>query len=124
MTYDETTARLDELNTQYILEGQYPFNVTYADITAMDRAERNTLEDALTTILEADATAPEWDLAYEVYLILTEVRDNEYRDAYEADFRAWCKANIWGKYPEEIDADTWNYYSDWHKDMYGFRPTM
>ena len=38
------------------------------------------------------------------------------------DFYDWCKENIWGKNSDEIPDETWAFYSDWHKDIYGVRP--
>ena len=42
--------------------------------------------------------------------------DNQaYRDYAEADFREYAS------HKNEPDFD-WDFYSDWHKDLYGFRP--
>ena len=38
-----------------------------------------------------------------------------YRDYTEADFREYAS------HKNEPDFD-WDFYSDWHKDLYGFRP--
>ena len=38
-----------------------------------------------------------------------------YRDYAEADFREYAS------HKNEPDFD-WDFYSDWHKDLYGFRP--
>jgi len=38
------------------------------------------------------------------------------------DFDDWCRENIWGKNKDEIPDETWEFYSDWHKEIYGVRP--
>lgn len=57
------------------------------------------------------------------YLELTALEDAEYREANQSNFDAFYKEHIQGKAWEEIDQEDWDFYSDWHKDMYGFRPS-
>ena len=63
-----------------------------------------------------------WDEAYSEYCDLRAVQDERYREENQADFDAFYKKYIEGKRWEDINPDTWSTYSDWHKDMYGFRP--
>ena len=125
-TYDEMTAVLDTMNAEIIeenaLRAQYPYNVTYDEIRAMDKDARRELETALGAILEAQVCGIQWELAYAVYQNLTEIIDAEYYAENAKAFHAWCDEHITGKSREEIDSETWAYYSDWHKDMYGHRP--
>lgn len=41
------------------------------------------------------------------------------RAAEKAKLRAYFDRNIAAG---EYDAETWSFYSDWHKDIYGYRP--
>lgn len=55
------------------------------------------------------------DLVYNVYNEVNFVENEAYREYAEADFLEYAS------HKDEADFD-WNYYSDWHKDIYGFRP--
>ena len=92
----------------------YPYDVTEDDIRAMTREERNTLDNALNTILEGRMCA-EWHSAYEVYNTLRAIEDAEYYAKNIDSFREY------ETHMGEPDFD-WDFYSDWHKDMFGFRP--
>lgn len=51
--------------------------------------------------------------------------EREHREYYESTikfFRDFEKEHIEGKSIEEISPEDWDFYSDWHKDIYGFRP--
>ena len=63
-----------------------------------------------------------WDAAYSEYKKLSAVLDERYREEHQAEFDAFYEKHIKGKKWEDIDPDAWDCYSDWHKDMYGFRP--
>ena len=56
------------------------------------------------------------------YIELLELESEEYREANQDEFDKFYKENIQGKSWNEIDPETWQFYSDWHKDMYGYRP--
>ena len=91
-------------------------------ITTMSTEEiRNRIEE-LSKILESDCTTDDWKIAYNEYAKLNVELDLRYVEENEDDFKRFYEQNIKGKTWEEIDPDLWDYYSDWHKDMYGYRP--
>lgn len=49
------------------------------------------------------------------YFLLCAIHDEKYREYAEADFLEFAKH----KGEEGFD---WDFYSDWHKDLYGYRP--
>ena len=85
-------------------------------------AELNQRINELSNILEGDCTNEAWNKAYDEYSKLTAIVDERYRERNQADFDAFYAKHIQGKSWEEIDPEAWGFYSDWHKDMYGFRP--
>ena len=95
--------------------------MTYKEMLAMSDAELSARISELSTALYI-ATGDEWDKLYKEYVNLTDVLDERYRERNQAEFDAFYKKHIEGKSWEEIDPEAWQCYSDWHKDMYGFRP--
>lgn len=87
----------------------------------MTNAEINERIRELCVILDKGNT-DEWDDAYDEYIELNAILDERYREENQEAFDAFYAKHIQGKRREEIDDDTWSAYSDWHKDMYGFRP--
>lgn len=75
----------------------------------------------LSAILNG-AINDDWDKAYKEYCQLTAIQDERYRAENQASFNAFYEKHIKGKAWEEIDQEAWDFYSDWHKDMYGYRP--
>ena len=72
-----------------------------------------------------DSVSPvsdEWDEAYMEYNKLVAIQDERYREENADSFNAFYEKHIKGKKWEEIDPEAWVFYSDWHKDMYGYRP--
>ena len=88
----------------------------------MTTAEINTRIRELTAILEGYPLESVWNEAYKEYCELTAILDERYREENQASFDAFYAKHIEGKAWEEIDPEAWSFYSDWHKDMYGFRP--
>ena len=76
----------------------------------------------LSNILDSGCDWDAWDTAYAEYCELTAILDQRYREEHQASFDAFYEKHIKGKAWEEIDPENWSFYSDWHKDMYGFRP--
>lgn len=76
----------------------------------------------LSFILEGDCTTDAWDDAYKEYNKLNYILDERYREENQTAFDAFYAEHIKGKEWDEIDPEDWQFYSDWHKDMYGFRP--
>lgn len=87
----------------------------------MSDSEIKTRVNELTQILDGYAKG-DWSEAYDEYVKLNAVLDERYRVKNQADFDAYYKEYIEGKALDEIDPQDWSFYSDWHKDMYGFRP--
>lgn len=52
---------------------------------------------------------------YHDYFLLCAIEEEKYREYAEADFLEYAS------HKNEPNFD-WGYYSDWHKDLYGFRP--
>jgi hypothetical protein len=82
-------------------------------------ARRKKLGDMLEMMNPCDN---DWDDIYGEYFAIVAIQDERYREANQEDFDAFYEKNIKGKRWEEIDPDLWCFYSDWHKDMYGYRP--
>lgn len=89
---------------------------------AMTDAEISKRIQYLSNILEGDCTSTAWNDAYSEYSKLRAVQDERYRERNQAAFDAFYEKHIKGKTWEEIDPEAWDSYSDWHKDMYGYRP--
>lgn len=89
--------------------------LTADDIKAMSKEDRQALYERLNRILTRQECDMEWDEAYEIYNTLRYIEDEEYREKNMAEFKAY-EARM-----NEPDFD-WDYYSDWHKDMFGYRP--
>ena len=87
----------------------------------MTDAELTKRMSELSNILNGGLSA-EWDEAYDEYFDLSAEQDRRYRLKYREPFEAFYEEHIKGKSWEEIDPDDWQTYSDWHKDMYGYRP--
>lgn len=89
---------------------------------AMTNAEINERIRELDIVLMGYPIDEGWSKAYNEYCELTAVLDERYREENQTAFDAFYAKHIEGKSREEIDPEDWGFYSDWHKDMYGFRP--
>ena len=97
--------------------------MTYNEIlTTIPTEEIHQRIRQLTEILESPIVGKEWHNAFSEYEELTTILDERYREESQADFDEFYKSHIEGKSWEEIDPEDWQFYSDWHKDMFGFRP--
>lgn len=92
------------------------FGMTVEEIR--DRVDR--LGEGL--MYSCEVGSKEWKDAYEEYSILNGILDEIYREENQEAFDKFVDEHIRGKKWEEIDPDDFQFYSDWHKDMYGFRP--
>ena len=100
-----TTNRLNSINVTINFE--LPIScLAYDDIKAMDREQRAKLRTVVSD---------NYDEYRDQYWLLNEVEDDEYREENMEKFREY-EARM-----NEPDFD-WDYYSDWHKDMFGYRP--
>lgn len=96
--------------------------MTFEAIRSMSTEEIRRRVDKVSNILDGDPCSDAWDEAYKEYGRLNAVLDERYREENQSAFDAFYAEHIKGKSWEEIDPEDWSYYSDWHKDMYGFRP--
>lgn len=88
----------------------------------MTDAELNNRIRELTKVLDSNPIGEAWDEAYSEYCELTAEQDERYRERNQAAFNSFYEKHIKGKRWEEINQADWDFYSDWHKDMYGYRP--
>lgn len=88
---------------------------------AMTNAQINERIAELSAILNG-AINDDWDKAYKEYNQLTAILDERYREENKDAFNSFYEKHIKGKTWEEIPQEDWDFYSDWHKDMYGYRP--
>jgi hypothetical protein len=102
-------------------------NTAYGGIFMMNYNNMTTAEikkcmDNLTTLLESPIDPEAWHKYYEQYSELGAILDERYREENQSAFDAFYAKHIKGKRWEDIDPEAWDFYSDWHKDMYGYRP--
>lgn len=76
----------------------------------------------LTVFLEGSIDREAWNEYYREYCGLTAILDERYRKENQSSFDAFYEKHIKGRTWDEIDPEAWDAYSDWHKDMYGYRP--
>ena len=62
------------------------------------------------------------DEIYDKLMDAYEELDRIYYEENIDKFNEFRRKHIKGKSRDEIDDATWDYYSDWYKDMYGHRP--
>jgi hypothetical protein len=48
--------------------------------------------------------------------------ERRYREENEPKIRQFFAEHFEGKTRKEIDPEYWGWYSDWHKDVFGYRP--
>lgn len=106
-----TLERLNKINVTINFE--IPFECyTYADWANMDEQALSDLYDALGKKMDnMKASKQEKALYYDIACFY----DQEYYNRTIDDFREYCT------HKNEPDFD-WSFYSDWHKDLFGFRP--
>lgn len=93
----------------------------------MTRAEAIKLTDdeiytrvrELSNLLDMDI---DWDKNYNEYCLLNSISEERHRNKYIKEFEEFFYKNIYGKEWNEIDENILDSYSDWHKDMFGYRP--
>lgn len=96
--------------------------MNYEDMTAMTTAAIKNRLDQLSAFLESPIDPEAWHEYYKEYIALSDILDERYREENQSAFDAFYIKHIKGKSWDEIDPEAWSFYSDWHKDMYGFRP--
>ena len=63
-----------------------------------------------------------WSKVYTEYTTLSAIQNERYKAENQDKFDAFYAEHIEGKSWDEINPEDWQFYSDWFKDMYGFRP--
>lgn len=64
-----------------------------------------------------------WILENKADMIFNYVEEDErYRRENEPKIREYFEKNFVGKEWKDIDPEMWDFYSDWHKDVFGYRP--
>jgi hypothetical protein len=88
----------------------------------MTKEERSELESLCKTLDTVPCGTPEWDKAYDRYCELRAKEREEYKASHIDDLRRFYDEHIAGRDWSEIDPEAWDWYSDYHKDVFGYRP--
>ena len=88
-------------------------------LTELLKARVNELSKKLDTIW---CGSPEWDTTYDEYCKINAELDRRYKEENIEKFEQFFYKHIYGKKWSEIDSEILDSYSDWHKDMFGYRP--
>lgn len=91
---------------------------TREELMKMDKEQRNNISREIMDILDSimyNDPDNRWDEVYVYHNLIESVIDDIYREENMESFRAYEQRM------NEPDFD-WGYYSDWHKDMFGYRP--
>jgi hypothetical protein len=84
-----------------------------------DSREISKRVDELSHLLDMSI---DWDKNYDEYCMLNSILDERYREENIEAFERFFFKHIYGKEWNEIEPDILDSYSDWHKDMFGYRP--
>ena len=84
-----------------------------------DSREISKRVDELSHLLDM---AIDWDKNYDEYCMLNNILDERYREENIGAFEKFFYKHIYAKEWNEIDPEILQSYSDWHKDMFGYRP--
>lgn len=93
--------------------------MTKAEALKLSNKELNARIKDLSHLLDRDI---DWDKNYDEYCMINNILDNRYREENMEAFEKFFFNHIYGKEWNEIDSDILCSYSDWHKDMFGYRP--
>lgn len=96
--------------------------MTYEAICSMTTEDIKKRMRNLSALLESPIDPEPWREYYAEYNRYSAVLDERYREENQSAFDAYYAEHIEGKAWEDIDPEAWQFYSDWHKDMYGYRP--
>jgi hypothetical protein len=81
----------------------------------------NRIAELSNLLNTTPASDPKWDVYYTEYIGLSAIRQRRYRDEQEPKINDYYNRYIRNKSWEEAEP-YWDFYSDWHKDCYGYRP--
>ena len=123
------------------------FSTSYESVKAMTTEERDDIQAKCAEIMDNhyQYTDEDYDRAYDLYFLVSAVFSDEYRMENEGKLIAYFNKYFAGKSCEQIcaeqemletaynagkrgdelpDVGDWSWYSDWHKDCYGYRPRI
>lgn len=104
---------METLNTYYDIDFELwerNLRIDRSKVTKQELCNGNF--DCLDDVIKLH---PDW-------FIDTIAEELAYREENEPKVRAYFKEHFEGKTWSEIDGDLWSFYSDWHKDVFGYRP--
>ena len=93
--------------------------MTRAEAIKLTDNEINNRIGELSRLLDMGT---DWDKNYDEYCLLNSISNERYHTKYIKQFEEFFYKNIYGKEWNEVDPDILDSYSDWHKDMFGYRP--
>ena len=93
--------------------------MTKAEALKLSNKELNARIDELSYFLDRSI---DWDKNYDEYCMINSILDNRYREENMEAFEKFFFKHIYGKEWNQIDGEILDSYSDWHKDMFGYRP--
>lgn len=93
--------------------------MTREEALKLSDKEINQRLNELSKLLDMDT---DWDKNYDEYCMLNAISNERYREENIEKFEQFFYKNIHCKEWEDINDETWDCYSDWHKDMFGYRP--
>ena len=93
--------------------------MTRAEALKLSDKELNARIDELSYLLDRSI---DWDDNYAEYCMINNILENRYREENMEAFEKFFFEHIYGKEWNQIDGETLDWYSDWHKDMFGYRP--
>ena len=93
--------------------------MTRVEAIKLTDKEINDRLNELSKLLDMDI---DWDKNYDEYCLLNSISGERYREENVEAFEKFFFKHIYSKEWNQIDGETWDYYSDWHKDMFGYRP--
>lgn len=88
----------------------------------MTQIEKNELEALSRKLDTIPCGSDEWDKAYDRYCYLSAKEHEEYKAAHIDDLRKFYDKHIANREWSDIDPNAWEWYSDYHKDVFGYRP--
>ena len=88
-------------------------------MTTFEQKELNLLRELLDT---TPSCTELWSKAYDRYCELCAKEQEEYKANNIDTLKKFYDEHIAGKEWAEIDRDDWDWYSDYHKDVFGYRP--
>ena len=113
-----------EVMNDTAIEQKMFFDISYEDIKAMSREERRAVRNRCEEHMNAN---DDFSRYYAVYSRVSAVEDDEYRAENESKvrdyFNQWFAGKTWDEIRDNEELyERWGFYSDWHKDCYGYRP--